>query len=60
MTCNESDEDEIAIKKELAVLEEKLLKTVGFEYDVAIKRKFLRHRIADLQYILKHPGVSII
>ena len=59
MTCNESDEDEIAIKKELAVLEEELSNTVGFEYEIAMKRKFLRHRIANLQYMLKHPGVSI-
>lgn len=59
MTCNASDEDEIAIKKELKTLEYKLSKTVGMSYDIAMERKFIRHRIDNLKYMLRNPGVVV-
>ncbi len=58
MTCNASD-DEIAIRQELNDLEYKLSHIVGRDYDANMKRKFLRHRIADLNYMLRNPGVKI-
>ena len=59
MTCNASDEDEIAIRQELKALESELSHIVGRDYDANMKRKFLRHRIADLKYMLRNPGVKI-
>lgn len=59
MMCNASDEDEIAIQKELAQLEYKLLKTTGYSYSKAMDRKFIRHRIANLKYMLQNPGIII-
>ena len=59
MTCNASDEDEIAIKRELEKLEYRLSHIIGRSYDKDMERKFLRHRIANLNYMLRNPGVAI-
>ncbi len=59
MTCNASDEDEIAIERELRMLEFKLSNVSGLDYSAAMKRKFLHHRIDNLKYMLRNPGVVI-
>lgn len=59
MTCNTSDDDEIAIKRELKDLESKLSHITGRSYDELMKRKFIQHRIANLKYMLRNPGVEI-
>ncbi len=59
MTCNASDDDEIAIKRELEKLEYRLSNIVGRSYEKCIERKFIQHRIANLNYMLRNPGVVI-
>ena len=59
MTCNASDDDEIAIRRELKTLESRLLYITGRSYDKNMERKFIRHRIANLNYMLQNPGVVI-
>ena len=59
MTCNASDEDEIAIKRELEKLERRLSNTIGYSYTKCMERKVIRHRIGNLRYMLKNPGVVI-
>lgn len=59
MIHNASDEDEIAIKRELAILECKLSNITGRSYTKCMERKFIRHRIANLNYMLRNPGIAI-
>ena len=59
MTCNASDDDEIAIRQELKTLESKLSHITGLSYNENMERKFIRHRIANLNYMLRNPGVVI-
>jgi septal ring factor EnvC (AmiA/AmiB activator) len=54
MAYNESD-DKLELQNEIRRLENELAGLGGDIYEIAMRRKFLRHRIADLEYELKHP-----
>ena len=54
MASNEEDKD--SIEKSIKSLEDELQATKEEAYTIAMKRKFLNHRIADLKYELKHKG----
>lgn len=58
MTHNESD-DETVIREEIRELELRLERPIEYTYKDAMDRKFARHRLADLYYILKNPGVVL-
>ena len=53
MTYNESDK--LEIQNEIRRPENELAGLGSDIYEIAMRRKFLRHRIADLEYELKHP-----
>jgi septal ring factor EnvC (AmiA/AmiB activator) len=55
MAYNESD-DKLELQNEIRRLENELAGLGGDIYEISMKRKFLRHRIADLEYELKHPN----
>ena len=54
MAYNESD-DKLELQNEIRHLENELASLDGDIYEISMKRKFLCHRIADLEYELKHP-----
>lgn len=58
MACNESDE-KLEILNEIRTLEEKVTNLGNKEYELAIQRKMLRHRIADLRYRLREIDHNI-
>ena len=53
MAYNESD-DKLELQNEIRRLENELAGLDSDGYEIAMRRKFLRHRIADLEYELKH------
>lgn len=53
MTYNESD-DKIDLEKEIERLKKKLEILSEQEYHIMMERKFINHRLADLQYELSH------
>lgn len=53
MAYNESD-DKLELQNEIRRLENELAGLGSDIYEVAMRRKFLRHKIADLEYELRH------
>lgn len=53
MTYNESD-DKSDLEKEIERLKKKLDALSEQEYHIMMERKFINHRLADLQYELSH------
>ena len=53
MAYNESD-DKLAIQNEIHRLEQKRMSLGNSLYEIAMERKFTNHKLADLQYKLKH------
>ena len=53
MTCNESD-DKSDLKNEIEQLKKRLKALSEQEYRISMERKFINHRLADLQYELSH------
>ena len=53
MACNESD-DKLEIQNEIHRLEKERMSLGDSLYEIAMKRKFINHRLADLRYKLKH------
>lgn len=53
MTCNESD-DKIDLEREIEQLKKRLEALSKQEYHILMERKFINHRLADLQYELSH------
>ena len=51
MACNESD-DKRELQNEIRKLEEQLADLDGKLYEICIQKKFIRHRINDLEYQL--------
>lgn len=52
MAYNESDEKS-SILDEIRILETKIAGLGDMEYEIAMKRKMLNHRLADLRYELR-------
>ena len=52
MTYNESD-DQHSLLNEIRILEQKIADLDNELYDICMEKKFIRHRIADLEYELR-------
>ena len=58
MTCNESDAA-LEIQSEIRILKQELASLGEKSYEIAMKRKFIRHRIADLEWNLRNPDKKV-
>ena len=51
----EEGDEQSDIQNEIRRLENELAGLGSDIYEIAMRRKFLRHKIADLEYEMKHP-----
>ena len=58
MACNESD-DKDSLLSDKKKIEEELKNLDDYQYAIAMERKFLRHKLSNIEWNLKHPDKQV-
>lgn len=56
---NIRSDDEPALLNEIRILKRELASLGEESYEIAMKRKLIRHRIADLEWNLRNPDKKV-
>ena len=58
MACNESDE-KYSLFSDKKKIRERLKKLDSRQYEIAMERKFLNHKLSDIEWNLNHPDEKV-